>query len=166
VIAIVDRGARPLSTAGVEIDPAPDLLDYLPWLGLLAIPVFIARAVRRGAAPRRSVKYLCSGCRQPVPAERIHLVPFFNAEDDNCGTAFRCEKCWLPSLEETRLRASDGTEGDRRKLVTFFERYGISGLSPEDVTGLLAILDDLRAGRRVLNLGSSRAIAEAPPRTP
>ncbi len=75
---------------------------------------------------------------QSFPAASTHLIPWFNTHLDNYVTTFRCEKCWLRSLDETRDRLSAATadEADRRKLVAFFDRYGIAGLSPEDQTGL------------------------------
>ena len=135
-------------------DSVSELLNYLPWLAAGVVMWLVARAASRGAARSRVPAYLCSGCFHGFPAASTHLIPWFNAHEDNYVTTFRCEKCWLPSLAQTHDRLSAATDGeaDRRKLVAFFERYGISGLSHEDVTGLLAILDDLKAGRRVLPL--------------
>jgi len=138
----------------MEFDPFPDPLTYLPWLAAMVVTGLIARAVRRGAARPRRRAYLCSGCLQSFPAASTHLIPSFSTQLDNYVTTFRCENCWLRSLDETQyqLRAETADEAHRRKLVAFFERYGIRGLSAENVLGLLAILDDLRARRRVLPL--------------
>jgi len=86
-----------------------------------------------------------------VPAGQIHVIPFFNAQVSDYVTTFRCEKCWLPSLDQTRRELTEGRDGERRrKLRAWLERCGVTGLPADDGAALLRVLDDLRSGRLVL----------------
>ena len=150
---MVNRRRTAAVHVAMDFDPVPDFLNYLPWLAAIVIAWLVVRGAARETRPR-GTQYLCSGCLRAVPAASIHIIPSFNRQEDNYVTSFRCEKCWLRSLDETEQQLRGGTEDEahRRKLVKFFERSGISGLSPEDLAGLLLILDDLRTKRRVLRL--------------
>src|SRR5262249_31417197 len=135
----------------LENDAAQELERTL--LGLLGIGflLFLVAGLLSVRRRRRATEYMCSGCLQIVPPSRIHVIPSFNGHEDNCVTSFRCEKCWLSSLDQTRRELSEGLDGERpRKLRTWLGRNGITGLSANDGGALLAVLGDLKSGRLVL----------------
>ena len=73
--------------------------------------------------PRQVV---CSGCLRVVPESDVHVIPYFNSDAQGYVTTYRCEQCWLPSLEETSTQlATTGDEALIASAVAFFERHGI-----------------------------------------
>jgi hypothetical protein len=69
---------------------------------------------------------MCSRCLEVVPESRIRVIPHYNDTPAMYVTTYRCEPCFLPSLDETRARlvGSDDTE-EIASLAAFFERYGL-----------------------------------------
>ena len=86
----------------------------------------IQRNSRMGTATSPEDRQIvCSGCLQVVPESRLHVIPYFNSEVAGYVT-YRCERCWLPSLEETRTRlANTEDETEIASAAAFFERHGI-----------------------------------------
>jgi hypothetical protein len=69
---------------------------------------------------------LCSGCLQVVPESLVHVIPYFNGDVGGYVTTYRCARCWLPSLEETRTRlANTKDETEIASAAAFFERHGV-----------------------------------------
>jgi hypothetical protein len=69
---------------------------------------------------------VCSGCLQVFPESLVHVIPYFNSNVGGYVTTYRCERCWLPSLEETRTRlASTEDETEIASAASFFERHGV-----------------------------------------
>ena len=68
----------------------------------------------------------CSGCLQIFPESQIHVIPCFNDSAEGYVTTFRCQQCWIPSIEETRTRLA-GTENDDEifSAAAFFQRRGM-----------------------------------------
>jgi hypothetical protein len=68
----------------------------------------------------------CSGCLQIFPESLIHVIPYFNDSVAGYVTTYRCEQCWIPSIEETRTRLAD-TKNDAEIIsaAAFFQRHGI-----------------------------------------
>ena len=151
----------------MPIDLTETLVQLLLSLGLLAVGWIVVVLARHITGRLRGTKYLCSKCLRLVSLGQIHVIPFFNGELDDYVTAFRCESCWLPSLDETQRQfiAGVGAEAHRLKFVAFFDRYGIHNLSTADSAGLssdgLKLLQRLREGRLMLpppNIHASRRV--------
>ena len=71
-------------------------------------------------------QFVCSACLEVVPESLIHVLPQFNDDVGGYVTAFRCERCWLTSLDETLIRVSKMEHPDEAEsLGGFFERYGV-----------------------------------------
>ena len=69
---------------------------------------------------------LCSGCLQVFPESLIHVIPYFNSTVSAYVTTYRCARCWIPSLEETRARlANTQDEADILSAGAFFQQHGI-----------------------------------------
>jgi hypothetical protein len=69
---------------------------------------------------------VCSGCLQVFPESLIHVIPHFNSNVGGYVTTYRCERCWLPSLEETRTRlASTEDVTEIASVAAFFEQHGV-----------------------------------------
>ena len=71
-------------------------------------------------------QFACSRCFAIAPESHIHVVPGFNETLGAYVTSYRCDDCWLPTLDETatRLAASDNEE-EVASLCVFLERYGV-----------------------------------------
>jgi hypothetical protein len=69
---------------------------------------------------------VCSGCLQVFPESLIHVIPYFNSSVNAYVTTYRCQQCWMPSLEETRTRlASTQDAAEIASVGTFFQRHGV-----------------------------------------
>ena len=69
---------------------------------------------------------VCSACFQVVAEHLIHVIPAYNADACRFVTTYRCEQCWLPSLEETqaRLEATED-EAEIASVAVLFESHGV-----------------------------------------
>jgi hypothetical protein len=68
----------------------------------------------------------CSGCLQVFPESLVHVIPYFNSSVNAYVTTYRCEQCWIPSLEETRRRlASTQNAAELLSVGAFFQRHGV-----------------------------------------
>jgi hypothetical protein len=75
------------------------------------------------AEPRLIV---CSGCLRVFPESFINVIPCFNSDVGGYVTTYRCERCWMPSLEETRSRlAATENEAEISSAAILFERHGV-----------------------------------------
>ena len=71
-------------------------------------------------------QFVCSRCFAIVPESLIHVLPHFNADIGQYVTTYRCEACWLPSLDETRIRIeSTEDQAEISSLIDCFERHGV-----------------------------------------
>lgn len=71
-------------------------------------------------------QFVCSRCFQIVPESLIHVLPHFNADVGEYVTTYRCEACWLASLEETRTRIESMEDpAEISSLIDCFERHGV-----------------------------------------
>jgi hypothetical protein len=69
---------------------------------------------------------LCSRCFQLFPEELIHVIPHFNDDARAYVTTYRCETCWLPSLEQTRTRLAKTEDwAELVSLIDCLERHGV-----------------------------------------
>ena len=69
---------------------------------------------------------VCSACLQVVREYLIHVIPFYNGDVGRYVTTYRCERCWLPSLDETRARLElTVDETEIASAVEFFEQHGV-----------------------------------------
>ena len=67
---------------------------------------------------------VCSACFQVVAEHLIHVIPAYNTDAGQFVTTFRCEACWLPSLDDTQARleaTEDATE--IASAATVFENH-------------------------------------------
>ena len=61
-----------------------------------------------------------------VAESHIHVVPGFNETAGGYVTSYRCDDCWLTTLDETAARlATCEDEEEIASLCIFFERYNI-----------------------------------------
>jgi hypothetical protein len=73
------------------------------------------------AEDREERQIFCSGCLQVFSESLVHVIPYFNSSVTGYVTTYRCEQCWLPSLEETRARlASTQDEAEIVSAAVFF----------------------------------------------
>ncbi len=69
---------------------------------------------------------VCSRCFQIVPESLIHVIPHFNDDAKAYVTTYRCETCWLPSLDETRTRLARTEDwAEISSLIDCLERHGV-----------------------------------------
>lgn len=69
---------------------------------------------------------VCSACLQVVREYLIHVIPYYNGDVGRYVTTYRCERCWLPSLDETRARLElTVDETEIASAVEFFEQHGV-----------------------------------------
>jgi hypothetical protein len=69
---------------------------------------------------------VCSACLQVVAESLVHVIPYYNGDLGRYVTTYRCEACWLPSLEETQaLLESTEAETEIASAVAFFESHGV-----------------------------------------
>jgi hypothetical protein len=69
---------------------------------------------------------VCSGCLQVFPESLINVIPYFNSDVGGYVATYRCEGCWVSSLEETRTRlASTENEAEISSAADLFERHGV-----------------------------------------
>jgi len=77
-----------------------------------------------GTSAERQI--LCSGCLDIFPESLITVIPYFNSDAGGYVTTYRCERCWVPSLDETRTRlASTESEAEISSAAILFERHGV-----------------------------------------
>jgi Pyruvate/2-oxoacid:ferredoxin oxidoreductase delta subunit len=71
-------------------------------------------------------QFACSHCFAIVPESQIHVVPGFNEMLDAYVTSYRCEECWLATLDETTARLTTSEDAEEiASLCAFLERYGV-----------------------------------------
>jgi hypothetical protein len=69
---------------------------------------------------------VCSACLQVVAEPLIHVIPAYNADVSRFVTTYRCEACWLPSLEETEARLKTTEDAaEIASVAEFFENHGV-----------------------------------------
>lgn len=114
----------------------------------------------------RDRQVFCSGCFQVVSESSVHVIPYYNETAGGYVTTFRCERCWLPALEETRGRLVASTDdAEVTSIATFFERYGVflhefqRGDPIPVVRPLLVhMVDQVRSGALRLTIGPTRPL--------
>ncbi|HEX4191826.1 MAG TPA: hypothetical protein VHY80_01965 [Stellaceae bacterium] len=116
-------------------------------------------------------QFACSRCFTVVPESHVHVVPGFNETVGAYVTSYRCDECWLPTLDETasRLGASDNEE-EIASLCAFFERYGTFILEarrgdpmPVIKQVLLQTIEMMKSGQIRLSAGAIAATKQDPP---
>jgi hypothetical protein len=108
----------------------------------------------------------CSRCLQVFPESLVHVIPYFNGSVNAYVATYRCEQCWIPSLEETRKRlASTQDDAEIASAGAFFQRHGV--FIHEFVRGdpasvvqkiLLRIIDLLRSEGVRISIGSDHPL--------
>jgi hypothetical protein len=96
-----------------------------------------------------------------VPQSLVCVIPYFNGDVGGYVTTYRCERCWLPSLEETRTRlASTADETEITSAAALFVRHGVflhefrrGDPVPVIRKRLVQMLDLLRSGTIRLSIG-------------
>jgi hypothetical protein len=116
----------------------------------------------------------CSGCLGVFPESLITVIPYFNSDASEYVTTYRCERCWVPSLEETRTRlASTENEAEISSAAILFERHGVilhefkrGDPTPVVRKRLAQMLDLLRSGVIRLAVGPVHPLDVAAPDLP
>ena len=114
---------------------------------------------------------VCSACFQVVAEPLVHVIPTYNTDVGRFVTTFRCEQCWLASLEETRARLDAiADEAEIASVAVFFENHGVfvhefrRGDPAPVVRRILAqMMDMLRSGTIRLSIGPLAPPNLAPP---
>ncbi|HZL59753.1 MAG TPA: hypothetical protein VFC38_08625 [Stellaceae bacterium] len=69
---------------------------------------------------------VCSACFQVVPESLIRILPHFSDDLSGYVALHRCERCWLPALDETRTRITKTEDwAEIASLGAFFELHGV-----------------------------------------
>ena len=104
---------------------------------------------------------VCSACLQVVAEPLIHVIPAYNADLSRFVTTYRCETCWLPSLEETEARLKTTEDAaEIASVAIFFEKHGVfvhefqrGDAAPRVRDILVQMMDMLRSGAIHLSIG-------------
>lgn len=101
-------------------------------------------------APASPDEFLCSACYSTHPIAKLRVIPWWNADARDVFTTYRCESCWLGSLDETRVfveSAAFDAEA-RAKFVAFLERHKQNSVAARvRASGAAPLLAFLRAVR-------------------
>ncbi|HNJ39453.1 MAG TPA: hypothetical protein PKZ53_03115 [Acidobacteriota bacterium] len=100
----------------------------------------------------RSYTLICSSCYSRCSGSNAHVIPWWNPDQKNIFTTYRCGNCWLSSLEETRQAVLNGGSEVQICFCDFLTRQGlkheartIRDSPPEQSQALLlAILTDVQ----------------------
>jgi len=114
-------------------------------------------------AKQEEYKALCSACFESVPVPKTHVIPSYNDVLQMYVTTYRCETCWLTTLDATRDRLSACEDAaEVATCAEFFERYKVRVMEhrrkdplPAVKAKLLQLLAELRAGTRKLAIGKA-----------
>jgi len=106
-----------------------------------------------------SYNLLCSACLTPCAGADAHVLPSWNPQLEQVVTAYRCEKCWLSSLEAFQGTLTTGGPEIRGSFCDFLERHRFRQdaarlrLAPpeEQLAVFLQLLAALRSGRLILD---------------
>jgi hypothetical protein len=117
---------------------------------------------------------VCSECMGVFPESLITVIPYFNSDAGEYVATYRCERCWVPSLEETRSRLASATnEAEIISVAILFERHGVilhefrrGDPTPVVRKRLGQMLDLLRSGVIRLAVGSLPPLDTAAPELP
>lgn len=112
-----------------------------------------------GEAESASHTLLCSGCYSSCSGPDAHVIPWWNADVQSIFTTYRCEKCWLASLDESQQAVNSKDPKVVASFCDFLARQGyekdadaIRSASPEQACELLlAVLDAVREKRIQFN---------------
>lgn len=102
-----------------------------------------------------AVFFMRSGCHTPSPAVEIHVIPFWNSAVGRILTTYRCNRCWLAGIDETRAALVSGARDlipslcDFLTLQRFTRDAETLRVAPPDEARamLLALLDATADGR-------------------
>lgn len=74
---------------------------------------------------------LCSRCGTLCSGTDAHVIPWWNPHVGQVLTTYRCEQCWLVSLEETRsfVRGPAYDEAARTEFVRFLEHHHLDRIA-------------------------------------
>lgn len=138
----------PLTRAGPEPWTPPAAEETEHWRSVVFGGATELHQIAPAELPEATPGMLCSSCYTVCSAADAHVIPWWNADAQDVFTTYRCGKCWLSSLEETRrFVESAGFDSEAQgKFATFFGRHGIAG-GPE-----LPSLPRTEAARLVLDL--------------
>ena len=104
------------------------------------------------------VSFLCSNCYTPCSGADAHVVPHWNAAQRRILTTYRCSKCWIQAIDETRDAAKSGDPEVVVSFCEFLERQGFTDVDiirnapPDQAQGyLLMILDSVQNGTAIFD---------------
>src|SRR6185436_9000466 len=98
---------------------------------------------------------LCSGCYSSCSGPEAHVIPWWNADQQSIFTTYRCENCWLASLDDSQQAINSKDPRVVASFCDFLARQGyekdanaIRSASTEQAREfLLAVLDAVREKR-------------------
>ena len=67
--------------------------------------------------------FLCSMCFEQKLFGEMGVLPFWNDTAEAFLTSYRCNACWQPSLDDTRMRLSAPTEAARERFLFFLRSH-------------------------------------------
>lgn len=119
----------PLTRAGPEPWTPPAAEETEHWRSVVFGGATELHQIAPAELPEATPGMLCSSCYTVCSAADAHVIPWWNADAQDVFTTYRCGKCWLSSLEETRrFVESAGFDSEAQgKFATFFGRHGIAG---------------------------------------
>jgi len=85
---------------------------------------------------------MCSGCYTPTPVSDAHVIPHWNPTVRRILTTYRCSKCWLPALAETREVV---TSGDADVVSSFCDFLANQGFRKDSEAMRAARIEQTRA---------------------
>jgi hypothetical protein len=103
---------------------------------------------------------LCSTCSIACPQGDAHVIPWWNTDMKDFVTTYRCAKCWLRSLRETREKVSTPDANVREKFCDFLERHGY--ISDAAVVREASLEDSAGMMRRILDAIESQTVRLSP----
>jgi hypothetical protein len=101
---------------------------------------------------------VCSGCFTACSGTAAHVIPWWNETLGDFVTTYRCDRCWLGSLGETKDKVQSWDAGTRDKFCEFLERHRLSEIArqvreaslPEASRLAVVFLNLLRGGEHRL----------------
>lgn len=65
---------------------------------------------------------LCSACMSRVAEEDVRVIPWWNTTLEDFLTTYRCERCWIECLGQTRIKIKTRDADVRENFCEFLQR--------------------------------------------
>ena len=102
-----------------------------------------------------SYTLVCSACYSTCSGPGAHVIPWWNPDEQNIFTTYRCDKCWLTSIDETQQAVNSKDPKLVASFCDFLARQGYekdanairSASTEQACAALLTVLDAVREKR-------------------